>query len=407
MSFLYQSHSANEKITLPDAGRYATGIIYLDEKAHEQVEQEFTALAASLGLTVLGWRTVPTDSSAIGRVARKSEPLSRQVFIAAGSTMDEVAFVREVFVLRKRATHEIRQDERRFYICSLSHRTIVYKGLFTSDQLWNYYIDLLNPEFDSYMALVHTRFSTNTFPSWERAHPLRVLAHNGEINTLRGNVNSMKGREGLMKSEVFGDRLKKLFPVVEPGLSDSGSADCVLEFLTMAGDRSMPEAVMTMFPEAWQNDRTMQQEKRDYYQWAACVMEPWDGPALVSFTDGRYIGAVLDRNGLRPSRFYITKENVLVMASEVGVYDVHPENVLLKSRLKPGRMLLVDTQEKTFIQDVELKTKIAKSRPHSDWLKEKVGSFCSSCRILSVHIITNTQYIDMHFVFRCSFILSD
>lgn len=365
--------SAALKIHLPEAGKYATGILYLDEKSHEQVEQDFGTLATSLGLTVLGWRTVPVDSIAIGRVARKSEPLSRQVFIGAGASMNDDTFVREVFVLRKRATHEIQHAERRFYICSLSHRTIVYKGLFTSDQLWNYYIDLLNPEFDSYLALVHTRFSTNTFPSWERAHPLRVLAHNGEINTLRGNVNSMKAREGIMRSSVFGDSLKKLFPVVEPGLSDSGSADCVLEFLTMAGERSMPEAVMTMFPEAWQNDRTMQQEKRDYYQWAACVMEPWDGPALVSFTDGRYIGAVLDRNGLRPSRFYITKENVLVMASEVGVYDVHPENVVLKSRLKPGRMLLVDTQEKLFIQDVELKTNIAKSRPHSEWLGEKVS----------------------------------
>nr|AWS20468.1 glutamate synthase [Mayetiola destructor] len=367
---LYKKECANDKIVLPEPGKYATGIIYLDEATHEQLEKKFENLASSLGLTILGWRSVPTDSSAIGRVARKTEPLSRQVFIT--SMLDETEFVREVFVLRKRATHEISNDEGRFYICSLSHRIIVYKGLFTSDQLWNYYIDLLNPEFDSYLALVHTRFSTNTFPSWERAHPLRVLAHNGEINTLRGNVNLMKAREGVMKSEIFGDRLKSLFPVVEPGLSDSGSADCVLEFLTMAGERSMPEAVMTMFPEAWQNDRTMQQEKRDYYQWSACVMEPWDGPALISFTDGRYIGAVLDRNGLRPSRFYITKDNILVMASEVGVYDVHPENVVLKSRLKPGRMLLVDTHEKIFIQDIELKSKIAKSRPHSEWLKEKI-----------------------------------
>lgn len=373
--------SAKEKLTLPEPGKYATGIIYLDENSHAETEKEFEALATSLGLTVLGWRSVPTDSSAIGRVARKSEPVSRQVFITSSSPATEEDFIREVFVLRKRATHEINYPDRRFYICSLSHRTIVYKGLFTSDQLWNYYIDLLNPEFDSYLALVHTRFSTNTFPSWERAHPLRVLAHNGEINTLRGNVNCMKAREGIMKSQVFGDKLKKLFPVVEPGLSDSGSADCVLEFLTMAGARTMPEAVMTMFPEAWQNDRTMPTEKRDYYQWAACVMEPWDGPALISFTDGRYIGAVLDRNGLRPSRFYVTKDNVLVMASEVGVYDVHPENVVLKSRLKPGRMLLVDTQEKVFIQDIELKSKIAKSRPHSDWLNEKVCAtnyFCSA-----------------------------
>lgn len=345
----------------------------MDEATHEEIEKEFEAVATSIGLTVLGWRTVPTDSSAIGRVARKSEPLSRQVFLwSTDASITEDNFIRAVFTLRKRATHEISNETRRFYICSLSHRVIVYKGLFTSDQLWNYYIDLLNPEFDSYLALVHTRFSTNTFPSWERAHPLRCLAHNGEINTLRGNVNLMKAREGVMQSVKYGDDLKKLYPVVEPGLSDSGSADCVLEFLTMAGDRSMPEAVMTMFPEAWQNDRTMHQEKRDYYQWAACVMEPWDGPALVSFTDGRYIGAVLDRNGLRPSRFYITKDNILVMASEVGVYDVHPEHVVLKSRLKPGRMLLVDTLEKTFIQDVELKSKIAKCRPHSEWLRAKV-----------------------------------
>lgn len=274
--------------------------------------------------------------------------------------------------MRKRATHELTKPKRRFYICSLSVKTIVYKGLFTSDQLWLYYLDLLNPEFDTYLALVHTRFSTNTFPSWERAHPLRVLAHNGEINTLRGNVNFMTAREGVMKSEIFGSELKKLYPVVEPGLSDSGSCDCVLEFLTMASDRTLPEAVMTMIPEAWQNDKTMPQDKRDFYQWAACVMEPWDGPALISFTDGRYVGAVLDRNGLRPSRFYVTNDNILIMASEVGVYDVEPENVVLKSRLKPGRMLLVDTEEKTLIQDVELKKYIAKSRPHSEWLKEKV-----------------------------------
>ena len=368
------SDSAKENIKLPAFEKYATGIFYLDLDAHLDCEKDFTTLAASLGITVLGWRTVPTDSSAIGMVARKSEPLSRQVFIAStDAALEDLDFNRKIFVLRKRATHELTQPGRRFYICSLSNKTVVYKGLFTSDQLWNYYTDLRNPAFDSYLALVHTRFSTNTFPSWERAHPLRCLAHNGEINTLRGNVNLMKAREGIMKSEAFGDDLKKLFPVVEPGLSDSGSADCVLEFLTWAGNRTLPEAVMTMVPEAWQNDRTMPQEKRDYYQWAACVMEPWDGPALISFTDGRYIGAVLDRNGLRPSRFYVTKDNVLVMASEVGVYDVAPENIVLKSRLKPGRMLLVDTKKKTLIQDIELKAKISKSRPHSEWLKEKVN----------------------------------
>ncbi|XP_034109012.1 uncharacterized protein LOC117571121 [Drosophila albomicans] len=369
---LYAKALAEQGITLPELGNYATGIFYLDVAQHSSAEAEFNVLAKSLGLTVLTWRTVPSNQQAIGVVARKSEPLSRQVFVLRPEELDEKAFERQVFVLRKRASHELTKPGRRFYICSLSDRTVVYKGLFTSDQLWDYYTDLKNPQFETYMALVHTRFSTNTFPSWERAHPLRVLAHNGEINTLRGNVNLMKAREGVMQSELFGDQLKKLYPVVEPNLSDSGSFDCVLEFITMASDRSLPESVMTMVPEAWQNDRTMPQEKRDFYQWAACVMEPWDGPALISFTDGRYIGAVLDRNGLRPSRFYVTKENVLVMASEVGVYDVDPSQVTLKSRLKPGRMLLVDTKEQKLIQDIELKAQIAKSRPHSDWLQQKI-----------------------------------
>ncbi|XP_043646379.1 glutamate synthase [NADH], amyloplastic isoform X1 [Drosophila teissieri] len=369
---LYFKALAKQGQTLPELGDYATGIFYLDEAQHAAAEKEFDDLAKSLGLEVIAWRTVPANQSAIGVVARKSEPLSRQVFVRRPAGSDEKAFERQVFVLRKRASHELIKPGRRFYICSLSDRTVVYKGLFTSDQLWDYYTDLKDPEFETYLALVHTRFSTNTFPSWERAHPLRVLAHNGEINTLRGNVNLMKAREGVMQSELFGDQLKKLYPVVEPNLSDSGSFDCVLEFLTMASDRSLPESVMTMVPEAWQNDKTMPQEKRDFYQWAACVMEPWDGPALISFTDGRYIGAVLDRNGLRPSRFYVTKENVLVMASEVGVYDVDPSQVTLKSRLKPGRMLLVDTKEKKLIQDIELKSKIAKSRPHSEWLQQKM-----------------------------------
>ncbi|XP_037934060.1 putative glutamate synthase [NADPH] isoform X2 [Teleopsis dalmanni] len=369
---LYAKALASQGVSLPNLGDYATGIFYLDEQTHAQAETEFNALAKSLGMDIIAWRTVPTNVDAIGRVARKSEPLSRQVFVKRPTHMDEKSFERQVFVLRKRASHELTQEERRFYICSLSSKTMVYKGLFTSDQLWDYYTDLKNPDFDTYLALVHTRFSTNTFPSWERAHPLRVLAHNGEINTLRGNVNLMKAREGVMESEIFGTQLKKLYPVVEPNLSDSGSFDCVLEFLTMASERSLPESVMTMVPEAWQNDKTMTQEKRDFYHWAACVMEPWDGPALISFTDGRYIGAVLDRNGLRPSRFYVTNDNVLVMASEVGVYDIDPSKVILKSRLKPGRMLLVDTQEKKFIQDIELKSFIARSRPHSEWLQQQI-----------------------------------
>ncbi|KPJ14893.1 Glutamate synthase [NADH], amyloplastic [Papilio machaon] len=372
----------SHQIDLPPFGRYATGIFFLDKLHHQDIERKFKELAESLGLQVLCWRTVPTNNSTIGQVARNSEPYMRQVFVT-GDTDDEEHLARKIFVLRKRASHELVVPGARFYICSLSLRTVVYKGLLTSNQLWEYFKDLSNPAFTTYLALVHTRFSTNTFPSWERAHPLRVLAHNGEINTLRGNVNLMKAREGVMKSNLFGDELKKLYPVVEPNLSDSGSADCVLEFLSQCGGRSLPEAVMTMVPEAWHADPTMAPAKRDYYRWAAAAMEPWDGPALVAFTDGRYIGAILDRNGLRPSRFYVTSENILVMASEVGVYDVDPEKVIHKSRLKPGRMLLVDTVEKKIIQDVELKMKIANSRPHSQWLKEQVTYY----ELLQIYLV--------------------
>ncbi|KAL1491668.1 hypothetical protein ABEB36_012230 [Hypothenemus hampei] len=364
-----------QNVQLPPYGRYATGIFFLDKLHHQESENKFGALAEELDMSVLAWRTVPTNNSAIGAVAKNSEPFMRQVFIVPKSSCKnllEEELDRTFFVLRKRASHEIPAPAKRFYICSLSRRTIVYKGQLTSDQLWIYFPDLTDPLYDTYLALVHTRFSTNTFPSWERAHPLRIIAHNGEINTLRGNVNWMKAREGVMKNSLFGDKLKQLYPVVEPNLSDSGSADCVLEFLVHAGQRKLPEAVMTMVPEAWQNDPTMPEDKRNYYHWAACSMEPWDGPALISFTDGRFIGAILDRNGLRPSRFYITKDNIMIMASEVGVYDVDPANVVLKSRLKPGRMLLVDTVEKSVIQDVELKHQISHSRPHADWIKEKI-----------------------------------
>ncbi|XP_026675773.1 glutamate synthase 1 [NADH], chloroplastic [Diaphorina citri] len=276
---------------------------------------------------IICWRTVPTKSAGIGEVARNSEPFMRQVFLTG--KQDEEEFKRQIYVLRKVSTHKIPKPGQRFYICSLSNRIVVYKGQFTADQLWKYFTDLNRPALWTYEYIIYTHYSNNTFPSWERAHPLRCVAHNGEINTVRGNVNFMKAREGVMKSPHIPD-IKQLYPVVEPNLSDSGAADCVLEFLVNAGGRSLPEAVMTMVPEAWQNDGTMPDEKRDFYNWAACAMEPWDGPALLTFTDGRYIGAILDRNGLRPSRFYVLKDNVMVMASEVGVYDTDPANVQLK-----------------------------------------------------------------------------
>ncbi|CAK9821685.1 Glutamate synthase [NADH] [Anthophora retusa] len=360
-----------QNVELPEFGRYATGILFLDKNSHEAAEAAFANLAEECNLRVICWRDVPTDNTHIGKVALRCEPYMRQVFIT-GDQENDGSLERQVFILRKRSSHSIPRPGIRCYICSLSLRTIVYKGQLTADQLWLYFLDLKCPKFETYLALVHTRFSTNTFPSWERAHPLRLLAHNGEINTLRGNVNLMKAREGVMSSELYGEQLKQLYPVVEPNLSDSGAVDCVLEFLVMVGQRSLPEAVMTMVPEAWQNDITMATEKRDFYHWAACAMEPWDGPALLTFTDGRYIGAILDRNGLRPSRFYVTKDNMMVMASEVGVYDTPPSNVVLKSRLKPGRMLLVDTREKKIIEDVELKLHIARSRPHSKWLKDQI-----------------------------------
>lgn len=359
-----------QNIELAQFGRYATGILFLDQNSHQQAEAAFEKLTEECNLRVICWRDVPTDNTRIGQVAQKCEPYMRQVFVTG--EQDDVNLERQVFILRKRSSHTIPRPGIRYYICSLSVRTIVYKGQLTADQLWLYFLDLKSPKFETYLALVHTRFSTNTFPSWERAHPLRLLAHNGEINTLRGNVNLMKAREGVMSSKLYGEKLKQLYPVVEPNLSDSGAVDCVLEFLVMVGQRSLPEAVMTMVPEAWQNDLTMAAEKRDFYHWAACAMEPWDGPALLTFTDGRYVGAILDRNGLRPSRFYVTKDNVMVMASEVGVYDTPPSNVVLKSRLKPGRMLLVDTREKKIIEDVELKLHISRSRPHSKWLKDQI-----------------------------------
>ncbi|XP_076371707.1 uncharacterized protein LOC143257208 isoform X2 [Tachypleus tridentatus] len=358
-----------QQIELPPRGQYATGILFLESSSVDKVQTEFQKLASEYNLQVLCWRDVPVNSGILGEVALSTEPLMKQAFVI-GPGLSENRFKREVFVLRKSATHRIPSRDIRFYICSLSTETIVYKGQLTSGQLWEYYKDLQDHTFKTYLALVHSRFSTNTFPSWERAHPLRMLAHNGEINTLRGNINLMRAREGVMHSAIYGEELNKLYPVVEPDLSDSGCVDNVMEFLVMVGQRSLPEAAMTMVPEAWQNDQLMSEEKKHFYQWNGCAMEPWDGPALLTFTDGRYVGAILDRNGLRPSRYYQTKDNKIIMASEVGVLDIPLDNIILKGRLRPGRMLLIDTQEKSFIRDEELKLQIARQRPLGEWLKE-------------------------------------
>jgi len=360
-------------VSLPDLGYYGTGIIFMDKESTDQSRSTFSNLATSVGLSILTWRDIKTDNSCLGSMACTTEPLMAQVFVVpAEEGMVESEVAKRMFMLRKMATHKLPSKSVRFYICSLSTKTIVYKGQFDPCQLWQYYLDLSNPALETHLCIVHTRFSTNTFPSWERAHPMRYLAHNGEINTLRGNVNLMKAREGVMSSSHLGDDLKKLYPVVEADLSDSGSLDCCVEFLMHAGSRSLPEAVMTMVPEAWQNDPSMDKEKKDFYRWASCTMEPWDGPALVTFSDGRFVGAILDRNGLRPSRFYVTDKNIMVMASEVGVYDAPAEVVVQKGRLMPGKMLLVDTEEKRIINDQELKSQIASSRPHGTWWAQHV-----------------------------------
>nr|AYV89261.1 glutamate synthase 1 NADH chloroplastic [Tetranychus evansi] len=360
-------------IELPPFGKYYTGLIFIGASSSPQSEQRFSELAESLGFKVICFRDVPTDNSCLGEVAKKSEPLVKQVFLIStksDSGDDDEATDRRIYLLLKWSGRELLEEGLDFYICSLSRRTIVYKGQFTPPQLWKYYKDLSDPQFMSYLCLVHARFSTNTYPNWARAHPLRLLAHNGEINTLRGNVNLMRAREGVMRNAQYGKDLNKLYPVVEPGVSDSGSFDNVLQFLVMAGNRSLPEAIMTMVPEAWQNDDLMNMDKKTFYRWSACTLEPWDGPALLTFTDGRYIGAILDRNGLRPSRYYVTNDGFVIMASEVGVLDIPPERIAAKSRLRPGRMLLVDTHDKILVKDEEIKLSIANARPLSNWLQE-------------------------------------
>uniref|UniRef100_A0A2C9JI59 glutamate synthase (NADH) n=1 Tax=Biomphalaria glabrata TaxID=6526 RepID=A0A2C9JI59_BIOGL len=370
--FVKELRAATPPVELPELGKYATGLMFMDFKTAATAEALFEKYAQEFGLQILCWRTVPVNRNVIGKVARALEPLIRQVFIisANGHPSDEQEFFRQVYLLRKYSSHHIPENKVRFYICSLSSTTIVYKGQMNTEQLWKFYKDLQNPEYETHLALVHSRFSTNTFPSWERAHPQRMLAHNGEINTLRGNCNLMKAREGVMHSKDFGDKLSLLYPVIEEGMSDSGSVDNVLEFLCMAGNRALPEAIMTMVPEAWQNDVAMTKEKKLYYRWSAFSMEPWDGPALLAYTDGRYIGSILDRNGLRPSRFYVTRDRFVYMSSEVGVTNRKPEEIIQKGRLKPGRMLLVDTKQKLFIKDEDLKHDLAQLRPVGDWLTQ-------------------------------------
>ncbi len=324
-------------------------------------------------MSVLGWRDTPVDGDAIGRVARASQPYIQQVFVARPEGMDEAAFERKLYIVRKRAEREIAEsdikDKEFFYIPSLSSRTIVYKGLLLAPQIDNFYGELSDPDVTSALCLVHQRFSTNTFPSWQLAHPYRYIAHNGEINTLKGNVNWMHARQSILESPLFGDDIKKLFPIVEPEGSDSSNFDNAVELLLNAG-RSLPHVLAMLIPEAWSGNPHMKPEKRAFYEYHASLMEPWDGPAAMAFTDGRVIGATLDRNGLRPGRFVVTHDGLVVMASEAGVLGIDPENIKTKGRLQPGKMFLVDTVEGRIIADKEIKHQLASRQPYQQWLEE-------------------------------------
>jgi glutamate synthase domain-containing protein 2/glutamate synthase domain-containing protein 1/glutamate synthase domain-containing protein 3 len=361
--------------TLPAPGRYGVGMIFfpVEKNARLQCEAVLERLAREEGLTVLGWRDTPVDGSAVGRVARASQPYIEQLFLGCPEGMTEDAFERKLFVVRKRAESEIEQSDIEhkgfFYVSSLSARTIVYKGLLLAPQIVKFYSDLSDPEAASALCLVHQRFSTNTFPSWQLAHPFRYIAHNGEINTLRGNVNWMYARQSVLASELFGDDVKKLFPIIQPGGSDSAMFDNAMELLFQAG-RSAPHAMAMLIPEAWSGNPHMRAEKRAFYEYHASLMEPWDGPAAITFTDGRVIGATLDRNGLRPCRYLVTKDDLVVMSSETGVLPIAPEEIKTKGRLQPGKMFLVDTVEGRIISDKEIKQRLYSRQPYGEWLKQ-------------------------------------
>jgi len=360
---------------LPEAGAYGVGMVFLPVEKHPRLQCEgvLERIVREEGLAFLGWRDTPVYASAIGRVARASQPYIQQIFIGRPSSMEEDAFERKLYVVRKRAENEVRdlgmEDAEGFYIPSLSCRTIVYKGLLLASQITNFYRELADPDVVSALCLVHQRFSTNTFPSWQRAHPYRYIAHNGEINTLRGNVNWMYARQSLLRSPLFGDDIQKLHPIIAPDGSDSANFDNAVELLLQSG-RSLPHVMAMLIPEAWAGNPHMKPEKRAFYEYHACIMEPWDGPAAIAFTDGRVIGATLDRNGLRPGRYVVTHDDLVVMASEAGVLDVAPEQVKRKGRLQPGKMFLVDTVEGRIISDKEIKQKLASRRPYAQWLAE-------------------------------------
>ncbi len=365
--------------SLPKEGDYGVGVIFAHryEDLRNKQKQILEDIVRSEGQIVLGWREVPVDPHVVGEEATALRPWFCQIFIGKGeNVLTNMDFERKLFVIRKQAENQIipisQEVGSDFYIASLSSRTIVYKGMLTPEQLREFYLDLSDLDFTSSLAMVHSRFSTNTFPSWARAHPNRFLVHNGEINTIRGNINWINAREGSAQSEFFPD-ISKVFPVVDSTGSDSAMFDNTLEFLYMTG-RSLPHAMMMMIPEPWEKNELMSKEKYDFYKFHAFMMEPWDGPAAMAFTDGKLIGGVLDRNGLRPARYFVTKDDRVIMASETGVLHERPENIVYKGRLEPGKMLLVDTEQQRIVSDEEIKMKVATEHPYGDWVESHVIS---------------------------------
>jgi glutamate synthase (NADPH) large chain len=368
-----QAESAG--FSIPKPGSYGTGLVFLprSKTGRARCKQILEDKITGTGQRLLGWRTVPVDETVLGPVARQSAPIVEQVFIGS-SEDDEVQLERKLFVIRRWTERTVREssisDKGSFYIPSLSARTIVYKGLLLAEQLSKFYRDLENPAVTSRFAMVHQRFSTNTFPTWELAQPFRILCHNGEINTLRGNMAWMHAREQLFDGRVFGEEVRHILPIIAPGGSDSAMLDNVAEMLLQAG-RSLPHVMMMLVPEAWQNDRLMPAQKRDFYAYHSCLVEPWDGPAALAFTNGKQIGAMLDRNGLRPARWSITKDGLVILGSETGVLEIPPEQVERKGRLEPGRMFLIDVDEGRVVEDAEIKDELCRMRPYGQWLKDR------------------------------------
>ncbi len=359
---------------LPAQGQYGVANVFTSRggDSWQKTKAEFERVAAAEGMPVIGWRELPVDNSTLGKSAKASEPLVRQVFVKRhAKALDDLSFERKLYVLRKVAHNAIRvaKVDPVWYAPSFSGRTLVYKGMLTPHQVGAYFLDLQDPDIESALALVHSRFSTNTFPNWERSHPYRYIAHNGEINTLRGNINWMNARQSLFASDLFGADIHKIKPVINADGSDSTIFDNSLELLVLSG-RSLPHAMMMMIPEPWSGHESMSEAKKAFYEYHSCLMEPWDGPASVAFTDGTMIGATLDRNGLRPSRYYVTKDDLVIMGSEAGVLPVAPENVAHKGRLQPGKMFIVNMEEGRIVPDDEIKEKIACEKPYREWLDQ-------------------------------------